>query len=133
MSSSVPLDSIPLPNISDEPFILDLSTSTTKTLATAECIPLDDPITNPSSSSPTLDICTITQMPNVSSSQIRKSTRVHRLPTYLQDYSCSLLSTKPLPSSPYDINSHLSYANLSSSYQVFALVASAKVELEYYH
>ena len=72
-------------------------------------------------------------MPNVSSPQIRKSTRVHRLPIYLQDYSCCLLSTKPTLGSLYDINSHLSYANLSSSYQVFALIASVEVELEFYY
>ena len=133
LPSSVLLDSIPLPNISDEPFIPDLPTSAANTLATVECVPLDGPIADPSFSSPALDACTTTPIPNVSSLQIRKSTRVHRLPTYLQDYSCSLLSTKPSPGSPYDINSHLSYANLSFFYQVFALAASAEVEPEFYH
>ena len=55
------------------------------------------------------------------------------MPYYLQDYSCSLLTTKPPSGSPYDIAQHLSYANLSTFHQAFALSASVEVEPEFYH
>ena len=55
LSSSIPLDSIPLPNILDEPIMPDLPDSATSTLATTKCVPLDCSIANPSPSSPTPD------------------------------------------------------------------------------
>ena len=64
---------------------------------------------------------------------LKKSTKVHKLPSYLQDYSCSLLTTKPTSSIPYYIAQHLSYANISTSHQAFALAVNAKVEPEFYH
>ena len=113
LSSPVPLNSIPLPTISNDPILPDFPDSAASTSATAECVPLDSSIDTSSFSSLASDTVTDPALPHTSPPQIRKSSRTHRLPTYLHDYSCSLLTTKPSPGSPYDIHNHLSYANLS--------------------
>ena len=64
---------------------------------------------------------------------LRKSTRVHKVPSYLQDYTCNLLVGKPSPGAPYDINEHISYVNISTSHKVFVFAASAEIELEFFH
>ena len=133
LSSSISLNLLSLPTVSNDSVMPDFPDSAANTSIAAECVPLDCSIVPFSSSLLASDTLNVTALPHASSPQIRKSTRIYRLPTYLQDYSCSLLTTKPSSSSPYDINDHLSYANLSSSYQVFALATSAEVEPEYYH
>ena len=50
---------------------------------------------------------------------IKKSTRPHKQPSYLQHYSCKVVGSKPLPGQPYDIFACLTYSNLSKSYQQF--------------
>ena len=64
---------------------------------------------------------------------LRKSTRVHKGPSYLQDYTCNLLVGKPLPGAPYDINQHISYANISASHKPFVFSTSAEIEPEFFH
>ena len=63
-----------------------------------------------------------------SSLPLRKSTRIHKVPSYLQDYACNLLVIKPSPGAPYDINQCISYANMSASHKAFVFVASAEIE-----
>lgn len=75
----------------------------------------------------------VLQVPNSPSIQLRKSTKQHKPPSYLQDYSCNLLTYKPPSGSAYDIAHHLSYANISVSHQSFSLAASAEVEPEFFH
>ena len=62
---------------------------------------------------------------------LRKSTRVHKAPSYLQDYTCNLLVGKP--SLAYDINQHISYANISASHKAFVFAASAEIEPKFFH
>ena len=59
---------------------------------------------------------------------LRKSTRIHKAPSYLQDYACNLLVSKPSPGAPYDINQCISYANMSAFHKAFVFVASAEIE-----
>ena len=66
----------------------------------------------------------------------RKSTRVHKTPTYLQEYACNsaTLVTDPdctsaakVPDSgcPYDMVDFLSYSHLTSSYQSYLMTVSS--------
>ena len=64
---------------------------------------------------------------------LRKSTRVHKAPSYLQDYTCNLLVGKPSLGAPYDINQHISYANISASHKAFVFAASAKIKPKFFH
>ena len=52
---------------------------------------------------------------------LRKSTRPHKPPSYLQDYSCKFVTSKPLSGEPYDIFACLTYANLSKNYRQFVM------------
>jgi hypothetical protein len=55
---------------------------------------------------------------------LRKSTRISRPSTYLQDYVCN---------ATYPIQNHLSYDNLSLPYKTFICNISSVVEPEFYH
>ena len=131
----ISLDFISLPTFSNEHLLITISDSAVDTIATTECVPLDASVNDVTSPSSALDSPIDPPLPvtTIPSTQLRKSTKVHKLPFYLQDYSCSLLTTKPPSGSPYDIAQHLSYANLSTFHQAFALAASVEVELEFYH
>jgi len=75
----------------------------------------------------------IPSLPDHTSLPIRKSTRVHKAPSYLQDYSCNLLVSKLSLGAPYDLNHYLSYANISTSHRAFVSATSAEVEPEFFH
>ena len=47
---------------------------------------------------------------------LRRSTRSHIPPIYLQDYSCKSSALVPNAGQPYDIRCHLTYAKLSTKY-----------------
>ena len=66
----------------------------------------------------------------------RKSTRVHKTPTYLQEYACNSATLVPdlncpsaakVPDSgcPYDMADFLSYSHLTSSYQSYLMTVSS--------
>ena len=76
---------------------------------------------------------TIPSLPDHTSLPLRKSTRVHTAPSYLQDYSCNLLVSKPSSGAPYDLNHYLFYANISTSHRAFVYATGAKVEPEFFH
>ena len=80
LSSSVPLDPIPLPTISNEPVMPDFPSSTASTSVTAECVPLDCSIDTSSPLSLASDTNTVTALPHTSPPQIKKSTKAHKLP-----------------------------------------------------
>ena len=63
----------------------------------------------------------------------RKSTRVHKAPSYLQDYSCNLLVSKPPSGAPYDLKHYFSYANISTSYRAFVSATGVEVEPAFFH
>lgn len=66
---------------------------------------------------------------------VRTSSRTSHPPSYLRDYHCNLLHSKPLPSSIvlYPLNNYLSYDSLSPSYKHFVLQVSSHYEPTYYH
>ena len=56
---------------------------------------------------------------------LRKSTKPHKPPSYLQDYSCQFVTSKPLSGEPYDIFACLTYANLSKNYRQFVMAVDS--------
>lgn len=60
---------------------------------------------------------------------LRKSTRPHKEPSYLQDYSCafahSLASTEHTSGAPYDIADSLTYSHLEPAYQSYLMTITA--------
>lgn len=63
-------------------------------------------------SSPNLDPNLVNPPP-----PLRKSTRQHKSPTYLQDYLCNSTTSSP----SYPIHNYISYANLSSSHKAYTM------------
>ena len=64
----------------------------------------------------------------------RKSSRPHKAPTYLQDFHCQLASTKPLPlpTTPFPIESVISYDKLSTPRRAFTIALSICAEPKSY-
>nr|XP_023882015.1 uncharacterized protein LOC111994377 [Quercus suber] len=64
----------------------------------------------------------------------RKSSRPHKAPAYLQDFHCQLASTNPLPlpTTPFPIESVLSYDRLSTPHRVFTFALSICAEPKSY-
>ena len=56
---------------------------------------------------------------------IRKSTKAHQTPIYLQDYACNTAATARPPSLPYDIANSSTYSHLDPSYQSYLMTISA--------
>lgn len=64
---------------------------------------------------------------------MRKSTKIHKDPYYLQDYTYNVVVSKPSPGAPYDINQCISNENISASHKAFGFAANAEIELEFFH
>ena len=56
---------------------------------------------------------------------LRRSTRTHHPPSYLADYSCKAVSTKPASGLPYDISNVLSYSHLGPQFASFVMTVSS--------
>ena len=52
---------------------------------------------------------------------LRRSVRSHHPPTYLSDYSCKFVSTKPVSCLPYDILGNLNYSHLGPAFHSLQL------------
>ncbi|XP_075650134.1 uncharacterized protein LOC142620692 [Castanea sativa] len=78
-----------------------------------------DPIVNTDSQSTPVLSSSINLAP------FRRSTRSHKPPSYLFDYSCQFASTKPSSSMPYALSDHLNYSHLGPSFHSFVMVVSS--------
>ena len=72
-------------------------------LSDPSTLPIVLPLTSPSASTPTL----------------RSSTRSHKPPSYLSQYSCKSISTKPHSGLPYDVSNYLDYSHLGHTFKSF--------------
>ena len=72
---------------------------------------------------------------NQSIPHLRRSTRVPKTPSYLQDFHCNLLTNSPVPptNSIYPITSFLSYSSFSPSHASFLCNIYSTFEPRFYH
>ena len=104
---------------------------------------LDLVLPNPSldishtSSTPTSSQHPLPPDPSESSQSIplRRSSRVHKPPSYLRDFNCHLASFSSFPSdnSTYPLSQFLSYHSLFSNHKQFLFTVSSSYEPQYYH
>ena len=69
---------------------------------------------------------------------LRKSSRVHKKPSYLQAYHCNMVTSTPTAAvlhsgTSHPLTSHLSYASLSPSFRTFCCSISSTVEPSHYY
>ena len=69
---------------------------------------------------------------------LRKSSRVHKRPSYLQAYHCNMVTSTPTivvlhSGTSHPLTSHLSYHSLSRSYKTFCCSISSIVEPTHYY
>ncbi|XP_075636871.1 uncharacterized protein LOC142609131 [Castanea sativa] len=87
-------------------------------LPTDPIIPAVSPFSLPSASTPTL----------------RRFTRSHKPPSYLSQYSCKSVSTKPNSGMSYDLLAYLDYSHLGPTFHTFVMaVNSTPLELASFH
>ena len=55
---------------------------------------------------------------------VKRSTKVHKTPIYLQDYACNTAAAAHPPGSPYDIIDSLTYSHLDPSYKSYLMTIS---------
>lgn len=70
--------------------------------------------------------------------QPRRSTRILKQPSYLQDYHCHLLPASPplyllVHNTRYPLSNYLSYDRLAPAYKTFVLHVSSAYEPKFYH
>ena len=56
---------------------------------------------------------------------LRRFARSHNPPTYLSDYSCKSINTKPASGLPYDVSTSLSYSHLGSAFHSFVMAVNS--------
>lgn len=67
----------------------------------------------------------ISRPPSPPPQPTRKSSRPHKPPSYLQDYACCVVTSKPISSSPYGISDYLTYSHLHKAYKNYVLAVQA--------
>lgn len=80
------------------------------------------------------DVASIHQ-PNPSIVHVRRSTRAHRPPNFLQEYHCNLLTNNDtsLSLAPYSLSKYLSYDRLTDTQRHFVLNVSVSYEPSFFH
>ena len=73
--------------------------------------------------------------PIVDSSLLRRSTRSHNSPSYLQDYHCSLAqgAAPVFPDATYPISDTLSYSKLTQTHKAFSIALLTNIETTHYN
>ena len=67
------------------------------------------------------------------SAHTKRSTRVHKPPIYLQDYSCNATAATASSSTPYDIATSFTYSHMERSYHSYLMsISSSAKELEHF-
>ena len=73
-------------------------------------------------------------MPTACLPTLRRSIRPHKPPSYLSEYSCKSVSTKPNFGLPYDILNYLDYSHLGPTFHSFVMVIKiTPLELASFH
>jgi hypothetical protein len=131
MDSSSPIPSVPIRGTttshSQSPTDASLPTNTSPESSMDNSSPLDTSSQSPMDSS--------SPIPSV---PMRKSSRLIKVPSYLQDYHCNLASSNStsLPSYVeviHPIEYNLSYSHLCDSHKAFTLALSTHTKPQFYH
>ncbi|XP_075650646.1 uncharacterized protein LOC142621210 [Castanea sativa] len=80
---------------------------------------ISDLIVPPASQTSSVPCSTINPTP------LRRSSRSHKPPSYLSEYSCQFASTKPSSGVPYVLSDHLTYFHLGPSFHSFVMAVSS--------
>ncbi|XP_075654949.1 uncharacterized protein LOC142625133 [Castanea sativa] len=108
----IPIDSVASADASVDPIpSIGVSTHLSVPIATHDT----------SSYDPLLSDSFLSSSPNSSLPVLRRSTRPHNPPSYLSDYSCKFVCTKPGSGLPYDILDCLDYSYLGPRFHSFVM------------
>jgi hypothetical protein len=139
--STTPIFIPPCTTITDIPCSPLPPSAPVPTISTSPLSFLDTPSNLDHTLSPSFDHVESDSPCQPVSSPLRRSTRVHKPPTYLQDYHCQLAhcvgSTSSPPSAssgkPYPLSTSLSYDHLSPAHRNFSLSITAISEPSFFH
>ena len=62
---------------------------------------------------------------STSNPTLKRSTRPHKPPSYLSQYACKSVSTKPQSGLPYDVSAYLDYSHLGPSFKSFVMAVNS--------
>ena len=104
-TSTVDVSNLPIADSSAAPE----STTIPSLLSDPSTLPAVSPLTLPFASTPTL----------------KRSTRSHKPPPYLSQYSCKSISTEPHSGLSYDVSNYLDYSHLGPAFKSFVMAINS--------